>query len=50
MKLTSYCLVSKIQKHLGLLISSDCKLTKQIDDFIENVSKQFNVLRRMKFR
>ena len=37
-------------KHLGIIISSDCKWTKHIDSLIQRTSKQFNVLRKLKFR
>ena len=37
-------------KHLGLIISSDCKWTKHIDNLIQRTSKQLNVLRKLKFR
>ena len=37
-------------KHLGIIISSDCKWTKHIDSLIQKTSKQLNVLRKLKFR
>ena len=37
-------------KHLGIIISSDCKWTKHIDSLIQRTSKQLNVLRKLKFR
>ena len=36
-------------KHLGIIISSDCKWTKHIDSLIQRTSKQLNVLRKLKF-
>ena len=36
--------------HLGIIISNDCKWTKHIDSLIQRTSKQFNVLRKLKFR
>ena len=37
-------------KHLGIIISSDCKWTKHINSLIQRTSKQLNVLRKLKFR
>ena len=37
-------------KHLGIIISSDCKWKKHIDSLIQRTSKQLNVLRKLKFR
>jgi hypothetical protein len=37
-------------KHLGIIFSSDCKLTKHIDSLIKRTSKQLNVLRKLKYR
>ena len=37
-------------KHLGTIISSDCKWTKHIDSLIQRTSKQLKVLRKLKFR
>ena len=37
-------------KHLGIIISSDCKWTKHIDSLIQKTSKQLNVLRKLSTR
>ena len=39
-----------IYKHLGLIFSSDCKWTNDINTIIERTSKQLNVLRKFKFK
>jgi hypothetical protein len=39
-----------MHKHLGAIFSNDCKWTKHIDVLIERTSKQFNILRKLKYR
>jgi hypothetical protein len=39
-----------MHKHLGVIFSIDCKWTKHIDVLIEKASKQFNILRKLKYR
>ena len=37
-------------KHLGVIVSCDCKWTKHINTIIERASKQLNILRKLKFK
>lgn len=39
-----------LQKHLGVVFSSDCGWNAHIDKLIESVSKQLNVLRKLKYK
>jgi hypothetical protein len=39
-----------MHKHLGIILSSDCKWAKHIDVLIERTSKQLNILRKLKYR